>query len=73
MRRAAVMALIVGNVIGLVNHGDKVLMGTMLQVDWIKAGLSFLIPYTVSTISSVLAIRDQERLFDRLNKEGEKP
>lgn len=62
VRRAAFMALVVGNVIGALNHGDKIVMGLMSNGDWIKVGLTFLVPYTVSTISSVLAVRDQERI-----------
>ena len=61
VRRAAFMALVVGNVIGALNHGDKIVMGLMSGTDWIKVGLTFLIPYSVSTISSVMAFRDQER------------
>lgn len=67
IKRAAVMGLIVGNVIGALNHGDKIIMGLMTPTDWLKVGLTFLVPYTVSTVSSVLAIRDQEKLLMSLS------
>lgn len=70
VRRATFMALVVGNVIGALNHGDKIVMGLMSKGDWIKVGLTFLIPYTVSTISSVLATRDQERFLSDRSRVG---
>ena len=45
IRRAMIMSAIVGNVIGALNHGDKILMGLMVPTDWLKVGLTFLIPY----------------------------
>lgn len=58
MRRAAIMALMVGHVIAAINHGDAILSGAMTRTDWLKVGLTFLVPYTVSTISAVLIIRE---------------
>ena len=66
MRRAAIIALIVGHVLAVINHGDRILAGTMTMLDWCKVGLTFLVPYTVSTISSVLALREQQRLLSRI-------
>lgn len=60
MRRAAFMVFVVGNVIGALNHGDKIVVGLMSHSDWIKVGLTVFIPYTVSTISSVIAVSEQE-------------
>ncbi|GFE66170.1 nitrate/nitrite transporter NrtS [Litoreibacter roseus] len=59
VRRALIMALIVGHVLAAINHGDRILSGTMSPGDWGKVLLTFLVPYTVSTISSVLAISEQ--------------
>lgn len=64
VRRAALMALVVGHVLAAINHGDRILAGTMTTGDWLKVVLTFLVPYTVSTISSILAAREQERLID---------
>jgi len=53
--------MIVGPVIGFINHGDKILTGEMLASDWLKFVLTFIVPYSVSTWSSVMAIRDRSR------------
>jgi len=56
-RRALKLALIVGPVIGLINHGGRMLGGTMEAGDWLRFGLTFLVPYCVSTWSSVMTLR----------------
>ena len=68
VRRALVMGLIVGCVIAAINHGDRILSGSMAAPDWIRAAITFLVPYTVSTISSVLALREQDRLIADLRR-----
>lgn len=55
VHRAVFIAVIVGNVLALINHGDSFFLGTMERSDWLKVALTFLVPYTVSTVSSVLA------------------
>ena len=57
VQRAAAMALIVGPIIALINYGDMVVSGEMTRMEWIKVAITFLVPYTVSTVSSALAIR----------------
>ncbi|MBE9107849.1 nitrate/nitrite transporter NrtS [Nodosilinea sp. LEGE 07298] len=47
-RRAVRVALFVGTVLFLINHGAAVRSGTMTQVRWISAGLTYLVPYAVS-------------------------
>ena len=58
VKRAAKIALIVGIVIAFINYGDRILSGNMDAVSWFKAALTFLVPYCVSTYSSVMAVRD---------------
>ncbi|WP_299627473.1 nitrate/nitrite transporter NrtS [uncultured Tateyamaria sp.] len=57
--RALRIALIVGTVIALINHGDRMMMGGMDAIAWLKCALTFLVPYSVSTYSSVMAVRDR--------------
>ena len=52
------VAIVVGTVLATINHGDKVVSGGMLSLDWIKLGLSYFVPYSVSTFSAVKAIQD---------------
>ena len=57
VRRAIKMMLIVGSILALINHGDALVAGAMSSVEWAKVTLTFVVPYCVSTISSVQALR----------------
>lgn len=57
VRRALVFAVIVGPVLIAINHADAILAGDVGPVRWLKMGLTLLVPYAVSTISSVMALR----------------
>ncbi|WP_299686738.1 nitrate/nitrite transporter NrtS [uncultured Tateyamaria sp.] len=61
VRRAARIALVVGVVIALINHGDKMMSAAMDGMSWLKCAMTFLVPYCVSTYSSVQAMRDRMR------------
>ena len=65
LRRALSFAVVVGAVLIAINHGDALLVGEMTSAGWWKAGLTVLVPYCVSTLSSVGAIRDAERQAKR--------
>ena len=60
--RALKMACIVGIVLAIINHGDHILLGTMTVTNWIKVLITFCVPFCVSTISSVLAIRREQNI-----------
>jgi hypothetical protein len=57
VRRAVKMMAIVGCILALINHGDALVAGTMTATAWMKVFLTFAVPYCVSTISSVQALR----------------
>ncbi|MBO6639324.1 MAG: nitrate/nitrite transporter NrtS [Roseitalea sp.] len=61
------MSLVLGRLLAPINHGDTIVGGTMTAGDWARVALTFLVPYTVPTISAVLALREQERLHDDCN------
>lgn len=61
MRRAAKIALVVGVVLAAINHGDRILSGTLDNGGLFKILLTFCVPYCVSTYSSVLAIRERSQ------------
>ena len=61
-RRAVVIASFVGTVLALVNHGDRMLSGAMSGLNWGQVFVTYFLPYLVSTYSSVVAIRTQQRL-----------
>ncbi|MEP3440107.1 MAG: nitrate/nitrite transporter NrtS [Sulfitobacter sp.] len=58
VKRAMRIALIVGTVLAVINQGDKLLAG---QLDFgmaIRIILTYCVPYSVSTYSSYLAVKD---------------
>lgn len=57
VRRALVMAVIVGALLIAINHGDALLRGDLDGARLLKIGLTLLVPYCVSTVSSVGAMR----------------
>jgi hypothetical protein len=57
VRRAFLYFVIVGTVLIGINHGDALLRGDVDGIRLFKMLLTRLVPYTVSTLSSVSAIR----------------
>jgi len=57
VHRALKMALLVGIVLAAINHGDAIVNGALTAVQAVKIVVTFFVPYCVSTISSVAAIR----------------
>ncbi len=53
VRTATRFALIVGPILVMINHGDSIITGEMTTIDWLKSALTMLVPYTVSTLSSI--------------------
>ena len=60
VRRALTIALIVGSVLVAINHGDALLRGDIRLGRVFRIVLTVLVPYCVSTYSSVTAMRDRE-------------
>ena len=58
VKRASVMAGVVGVILIAINHGPALLGGDVSVGRVLQMGLTVLVPYTVSTVSSVLAMRD---------------
>jgi hypothetical protein len=59
--RACKFAVVVGAVLIAINHGDALLAGDVSTRRLLQMGLTVLVPYVVSTLSSVgamLALRD---------------
>jgi hypothetical protein len=57
VRRALLYAVVVGSVLIAINHGDALLAGQLDAARCWKMGLTVLVPYAVSTLSSVGALR----------------
>ena len=61
VRRALGYAVVVGAILIAINHGDALLKGDVATGRWFKMGLTVLVPYCVSTLSSVGALLEAER------------
>lgn len=57
VRRALGYLVVVGAILIAINHGDALLRGDVDRGRWVKLLLTPLVPYVVSTLSSVGAIR----------------
>lgn len=55
-RRALGYAVVVGAILIAINHADALLRGDVDLVRGLKMGLTVLVPYMVSTLSSVQAL-----------------
>ena len=57
VRRALGYAVVVGAVLIAINQGDAILAGDVDLARWLRMGLTAIVPYVVSTLSSVQALR----------------
>lgn len=58
VRRAAYSAIIVGSVLILINHSDALLRGELDYLRLFRIALTMIVPYIVSTVSSVITIQE---------------
>jgi hypothetical protein len=61
VRRGLLYAVVVGSLLIAINHGDAILAGDLSSGRLLKMGLTVLVPYSVSTLSSVAALRAPRR------------
>jgi hypothetical protein len=61
VRRALLMAGVVGALLITINHGDALARGELDRTRLLKMALTLLVPYCVSTYSSVGAMRAMRR------------
>jgi hypothetical protein len=57
VRRGIAYAVVVGAILIAINHGDSVLQGDLTFGHLVKMALTVIVPYLVSTFSSVGALR----------------
>lgn len=57
LRRALIISGIVGTVLILINHGDHLASEPVCSSFYLKCGLCYLVPFTVSIVSAMLAAR----------------
>ena len=61
VRRALGYAVVVGGILIAINQGDRIAAGALEPGDLLKMALTACVPYCVSTLSSVAAMRDRDR------------
>ncbi len=61
VRRSLKYGAIVGSVLVTINRGDSILRAELGQGELVRIGLTMLVPYLVSTFSSVGMARELER------------
>jgi hypothetical protein len=59
VKRALCYAIVVGIILITINHGDAILKGELSRSRILKMALTVLVPYIVSTLSSVSALREK--------------
>ncbi|MBI5866217.1 MAG: nitrate/nitrite transporter NrtS [Planctomycetes bacterium] len=57
IRRSARIAVVVGTLLVLINHGDALLSGSLSITRIVRILLTFCVPYGVATYAGVQAIR----------------
>ena len=60
VRRALRVAAVVGTILVAINYTDRFLAGSLGAFEWVKMGLTYLVPYCVSTYTAV-EMRRRER------------
>ena len=59
VRRSARVAVVVGSLLALINHGDALLKMQLESTQMLQIALTYLVPYSVATYSSVRAIQGE--------------
>ncbi len=53
IKRSLIIAALVGTILTLINHGDTIISGNLETAHIVKIILTYVVPYAVSTYSSV--------------------
>lgn len=61
IKRALKYAVVVGLILIAINHGDAILRSDLTGGRLFKIGLTVVVPYVVSTLSSVGALREKSK------------
>jgi hypothetical protein len=61
VRRAFVMSIVVGLILISINHGMCIVKGKFGGLCLLQSALTFFVPYGVSTVASVMAMKDVEQ------------
>ena len=62
------VAAVVGALLVAINHGDRLLAGTLTSTDWFRIALTCLVPYGVATFAATNATLRQRRRAGKLSQ-----
>jgi hypothetical protein len=65
VKRGLAYAVVVGAILVAINHGEALLAGEVDKARLLRMGLTLLVPYLVSTTSSVAALREHRSMTGR--------
>ena len=59
VKRGIKYSIIVGSVLTFINHGNNLLEGQVSSIRILKIGLTYMVPYVVSSLSSIQSLLDK--------------
>jgi len=59
VRRSLAYAAVVGSILIAINHADVIRHGHLTTTTWLKMAMTAAVPYCVSTLSSIQALRQK--------------
>ena len=60
LRRSVRVALVVGTLLAIINHGERLLAIDLDAVSLVKIGLTYFVPFAVATWSAVQTARSRQ-------------
>ena len=62
VKRAVIVAIIVGTLLAFINHGDRIISGDVTTDCWIKMIATCFVPFTVSMLTAALTVLEARKL-----------
>jgi len=59
IKRAVIIAMIVGSILNVINQFDGFF--GVESIDWLKASLTYCVPFVVSLVSSYITIKEMNK------------
>ena len=60
--RALKVSMVVGTILGFINHGSDIIANTLVSEQIVKIVITYFVPYSVSTYSSVCSILTHQKI-----------
>ena len=70
LRRTLTIAIVVGTILTVINHGDVILRGEATSTTVAKAALNYVVPFIVSNLGVLAGTRAERRRSRMLRSPG---